>query len=128
MSFTAIGDPFKGEVSSADASAGVAATLYRQGQTTALTLSATDRLNVTDLILISSAAVAVAYSIVFYPLATGVIADTPGLRIAKGTADILGGLAHHFETLVSGPVGYGVALIADAGQVNLTITGGVSKD
>lgn len=119
------GDPVHGEVVSADASGGVVALLYPAGSATARTPTATEFVAVTDIIFISTAGGT--YKIVFYPISTGVIADGAGVRIAKGVADAKGGLAHHFSTPVGGPVGYGVALIAAAGQVDFTLTGYITE-
>jgi hypothetical protein len=118
------GDEIKGEVVSADASAGVAATLYNAGTLTARTQLSTEFLTITDIIFISTSGGT--YDLVFYPLG-GAIADGAGRRIAKGIADAHGGLAHHFETPICGPVGYGVALIAATGQVDLVVTGYISQ-
>lgn len=131
MSFAAQGDPVKGEVVSTDTSGGVVVTLYDAGLATARTQTVNEFLTITDLILISSGGGV--YTLVFYPLSTGVIPTgawpaQAGLLIAKGNADVLGGLAHHFETPVIGPRGYGAALIATAGQVDLVLTGNLTKD
>lgn len=131
MSFTASGDPIHGEISSSDASAGVAFTLYDGGAPTkgnsiaARALSATEGVVLTDIILIATAGGT--FTMVFYPLSTGVIADTPGLRIAKGDFAATSGFAHHFETPRIGPPGYGVGLVASIGQVDGVITGGVTQ-
>jgi hypothetical protein len=120
------GDEIKGEVVNANAGGGsYSVTLYDAGTLTARTQKATEFLTITDLIFISTAGGT--YNLVFYPLATAVIADGAGLRIAKGNAEVLGGLAHHFETPITGPVGYGAALIAAAGQVDLVVSGFVSQ-
>ena len=128
MAFTAVGDPIHGEVVSSNASAGVAVTLYNSAPAlpiAARVQKATEYLTITDVLLIYSGASAGLYNLVFYPLG-GAIADGVGLRIVKGQADVDGGVAHHFETPVTGPRGYGVALIADSGQVDLIITGGIT--
>jgi hypothetical protein len=101
-----------------DANAGgtiLTATIYPQGSLTARTLAATEILYITDLIYISTAGGA--YSIIFGTT------DGAGKRIAKGNADALGGLAHHFETAVAGPVGVVPGIIAAAGQIDLVMTG-----
>jgi hypothetical protein len=115
------GDEIHGEVVSTDASGGVAGALYDASRTTARTQLATEILAITDIIFISTAGGT--YDIVFYPLSTGVIADGAGLRAAKGIADAHGGLAHHFETPIYGPKGYGLALIAASGQVDFVFSG-----
>lgn len=126
MSFTAQGDEIKGEVVSADASAGVALTLYDRGANAGVTRTQLpiEFLTITDILLISTDGGA--YNLVFFPLG-GAIVDGAGLRISLGVADVHGGLAHTFETPITGPKGYGAALIAAAGNVDLVITGNLSK-
>jgi hypothetical protein len=118
------GDPIKCEVVSTDASgAGVKATIYKAGSATAYTPTAKEFISITDIIFISTAGGV--YNIL---AGTSTAAtDTAGLRIAKGNADVLGGLAHHFETPVVLPVGYVPWLIAAAGQVDLVLTGYVNE-
>jgi hypothetical protein len=125
MSFSAQGDPVKGEVVRASGATSIAVTLYDAGIATARTQTSDEFLTITDLILISTDGGT--YNLVFYSLATGTIADGAGLRIAKGIADAKGGLAHHFETPVTGPKGYGAALIAATGAVDLIVTGNLTK-
>jgi hypothetical protein len=126
MAWSAQGDPIHAEVVSTDAHAGVAGTLYPSGSNTARVQTATEFLTITDIIFIMGANGGT-FDIVFYPLSTGVIADGAGLRIAKGTLSANSGFAHHFETPMIGPKGYGVALIAAAGQVDLTMTGSIQE-
>lgn len=121
-----VGDPVKGEVLDANAAGGsYPVPLYPQGSLTARTQLATEYLTITDIQFISTAGGT--YNLVFYPLSTAVIADGAGLRIMGGEAEAKGGLAHTFETPITGPAGYGVGLIVDAGVVNLVITGYLSK-
>ena len=130
MSFVRQGDEVHGEISTLDASAGVAFTIYDAGAPTkgmsiaARVQKGTEFFVLTDIILIST--VGGTFTMVFYPLSTGVIADTAGLRIAKGDFAATSGFAHHFETPRIGPPGYGVALISSIGQVDGVITGGLS--
>jgi hypothetical protein len=114
MAFNA-GNPWHGEVISADASgAGVVVLLYESGVVTAHTLAADERLNVTDVILISTAGGV--YDLVFGSVAAG-------RHVVKGNAEVLGGVAHHFETPISGPLATNLRLIAAAGQVDLIVAG-----
>ena len=130
MAFIQRGDEVHGELSSADAHAGAAFTFYNAGAPTpgnAITARAqtnTEYFVLTDIILIST--MGGPFTMVFYPLG-GAIADTPGLRIAKGDFSAASGFAHHWETPRIGPPGYGVALIASAGQIDGIITGGLEK-
>jgi hypothetical protein len=122
------GDEVHGELSTTDAStlpANQKVIFYKDGSATVRAQLSTEFVTITDIIFISTAGGT--YDLVFYSLATGTIADGAGLRIAKGVADAHGGLAHHFETPICGPVGYGVALIAAAGQVDLVVTGHISQ-
>ena len=114
MAISMQGDPIHGEVSSADASGGVAFTLYPAGSVTARTLASNEFVVITDIIFIAT--VGGAYALV-------AAADSAGRRIAKGIADAKGGLAHHFETPRTCPVGVTPKLIAAAGQVDCIITG-----
>lgn len=103
-----------GEVSSADASAGVALTLYESGSTTARTLKATETLVLTDVLLVS---------------ATGgdvkLVADTDaaGRRIVKGTVAANGGISMSLYTPHYCPVGVVPKVIAPAGQVDCCVQG-----
>jgi len=126
------GDEVHGELTSTDAHVGAGVAFYNEGAPNPTTNPiaarvplATEQVTVTDIIFVSTAGGA--YTLVFYPLSTGVVTDTAGLRIAKGNAQALGGLAHHFETPRCGPPGYGVALIASIGQVDLVVTGFISQ-
>jgi len=114
------GEPIHGEVSSADASGGVAVSLFSAGGTsTARTLAATEYLNITDIIFLSVAGGAAA-----------LVADTDaaGKRIFKhDDVEAKGGIAHHFAIPWSCPVGVVPKLIAVIGQVDLTITGFITK-
>jgi len=108
------GDPVHMEVSSADASGGVAFAIYPAGSATAITLGAAQFVHITDLILVSTAGGDYA-----------VVADTDaaGRRAAKGNADALGGLAHHYEEPYVCPKGVTPKLIADAGQISCILQG-----
>lgn len=112
------GEAFHAEVSSTDASGGIAITLYKAGSTTAYTLLSTEYVDVTDIIFISTAGGV-------YALTMDV--NSAGHWIAKGNAAALGGLAHHFETPVSCPIGITPKLFAAAGQVDLIVTGYITK-
>jgi hypothetical protein len=114
------GDPIHGEVISADASgAGVAFTLYPAGSSTARVLTANEFVVVTDIVFVSTAGGV--YDLIFGPTVAA------GKHIAKGNADALGGLAHHFETPRSGEKGLVPRLIAAAGQVDCTISGFITQ-
>ena len=112
------GEPVHGEVVSADASGGVAVILYSDGGVTVRTLASTEFLTVTDVVGISTAGGAYA-----------LVADTDaaGRRIVKGNADALGGIAHSFNTPRTCPKGVTPKFIADAGQVDVVITGFITK-
>jgi hypothetical protein len=113
------GEPFHAEVVSADASGGVAFTLYSAGSATSRTLLSTEYVVITDLIFISTAGGT-------YKIVAGT-ADAAGKRVAKGNAEALGGLAHHFETPFTCPKGVVPYLIAAAGQVDCVLTGYISQ-
>lgn len=106
--------PIHGEVSSADASAGVAFTLHAAGATATRALTGTESLVITDIIFTST--VGGAYSIT-------ADADAAGKVIAKGFADALGGLTMSFKTPYKCPVGVVPKLVAAAGAVSCVIQG-----
>jgi hypothetical protein len=121
------GDEVHGEVSSTDAHTGTAISFYNQAPALPVatrTILATEFVTITDVLFISTAGGT--YEIVFYPIG-GSIVDAAGLRVVKGNAQALGGIAHHFETPITGPVGYIPALIAAVGQVDLIVSGYVSQ-
>jgi hypothetical protein len=131
LGWTSLGDPVHGEVISTDAHLGVAAILYPAGAQVIAgvvqprTQLATEFAVVTDIELLMPAGGN--YEILFYPLG-GAITSTAGTRIVKGNSSVSGGVAHHFDTPRTGPKGYGVAVIADAGQaLDVVITGGLCK-
>jgi hypothetical protein len=124
MSREQLGNPFKAEVVSADASSGVAATIYLAGSTSAYTPKSTERLSITDIAFVSTAGGT--YNLVAAPQA-GPIVDGAGLRLVKGNADALGGIVKLFETPLTLPAGYIPALIAVAGQVDLIISGFITS-
>jgi hypothetical protein len=107
------------EVSSTDAHTGVAATIYLSGNATAYTLAATDRVNITDILL--NLAGGGTYEIVF------AASDTAGQRVIKGTLPVAGHIEHHFETPIAGPLATAPTLIAAAGQVDLVMTGAITE-
>ena len=119
MAFNA-GNPFKGEVVDANAGgAGAVVTLYMQGEATAHTLAADERLNVTDVLFVSTTGGV--YDL-FFGTSTGA-----GKHVVKGNAAALGGIAHHFETPISGPLATNLWLTAAAGQIDLVVSGYITR-
>jgi hypothetical protein len=116
--WSAQGDPVKGEVVDANAGGAGAAVLWYQSGT-ARTLAADERLNVTDILFLSTAGGV--FSLFFGT------ADGAGKRVAKGIVDAKGGLVHHFETSVSGPLGTNLWLTAAAGQIDCVISAYITK-
>ena len=112
------GDPVHGEVDSADASGGVTVLLYPAGSSTARTLASNERLTITDVNFVSTAGG-------LYSLYWG--ADTPGLKVVSGNAEVLGGLVHEYGTPLTGPKGVAPILAAASGQVDLTISGFITE-
>ena len=100
------------EVDSADASAGVTFLIYKGGTAAAYALKSTEHLYITDIILIQTAGGT--FSIV-------ADADSAGRRIAKGSVDALGGLAHHFASPYECPIGVSPKLFAATGQVTCVV-------
>jgi hypothetical protein len=107
------GEVIHGEVSSDDASAGVAFSLYTPDQV-ARTLASTETLIVTDLIVVSApgGAIKVVND-----------ADSAGRRILIGTVSASGGIAHSFDTGWQCKKGVVPKLIAPAGQVDAILSG-----
>jgi hypothetical protein len=103
------------EVVSADASAGVAFTLYAAGSTTSRALAGTEILMITDIIFVSTAGGT-------FNIVAG-NADAVGKRIAKGNVAATGGLVYQFATPFKCPVGVLPYLFAAAGQVDCVLTG-----
>jgi hypothetical protein len=110
------GNNVHGEVSSANASAGVAVTLYTAGTITPVRpLASNEHLNITDVLVTSPANLG--FSLEFAG------ADTAGARIVKSGAAVPG-IAMHFNTPVKGPAGVAPTLIAAmAGQIDLVLSG-----
>jgi hypothetical protein len=119
------GNPVHLEASDDDASAGINFTMYRSGSTTAITLGAGQYLTITDVVFISTAGGV--YTLAFDALLSGSHAADAGTWIAKGNADAVGGLAHHFETPRTGPKGVMPRLLAAAGQVDVVLTGYIQE-
>ena len=103
------------EVVSADASGGVAFTMYSGGAATARALAATETLVITDVLFVST--VGGTFNIV------AGTTDAVGKRIAKGNVAATGGLVHRFATPFSCPAGVLPTLIAAVGQVDCVLTG-----
>jgi hypothetical protein len=122
MSREQLGDPVKGEVSSADAHSGVTVLLYKAGSTSAYTLKSNEYLNVTDILLCFAASGS---------FALVANTDTAGKRLAKGSIGTasFGSYLHHFETPLVCPVGVTPVLIADAamGQIDLILSGFITE-
>ena len=108
------GDPIHMEAVRASGAANTTFLLYKAGSATAFTLASTQYISITDIIFISTSGGTYA-----------IVADTDaaGRRVAKGNADALGGLAHHFEEPYVCPVGVTPVLIAADGIVACTMQG-----
>ena len=115
-----LGDPVHGEVDDANAGpAAVTVLLYPNGSSTAHTLAANERLTITDFIFVSTPGGK-------WSCYWGT--DGDGLRIASGNAEALGGLAHEFQTPITGPAGVAPILLGEtAGQLDLTIVGYITQ-
>ena len=114
------GDPVHGEVSSADASGGISVSLFTGGGAAAArTVASSEFLTITDIIFLTTAggdAALVADS------------DAAGKRIFKHSDfEVKGGVAHSFSIPWECAKGVTPKLIAAAGQVDLTITGFITK-
>ena len=106
---------FHGEVVSADASLGVAFTLYLEGGVVAYALKATERIEISDINILRSVSGAAG---VF--LAT----DADGARVWKGhVLGLAAPAACHLQTPHLGPLGVTPVLIAAAGDIAAIIHG-----
>lgn len=113
------GDPIHGEIIDANAQGGTyPLVLYLAATATARALLPTEFLTITDILFISTAGGV--YDFVMDTAAAG-------RHIIKGNAAALGGLIHSFDTPITCPVGVTPNLIVAAGQVDLIITGYVTK-
>jgi hypothetical protein len=120
MAYEYRGDPVHMEISSANAGGTILnVAIYDAATNTARTLQADEFVSVTDLIYVTTAGGA--FTILFGTT------DGAGKRIAKGTLDAKSGLAHHFDTARTGPVGVLPGIIAAAGQIDLMLEGYISK-
>ena len=107
------GEEVHGEISSADASGGVALTLYRADKT-ARTLATSEVLVITDIVASWSSAGSFAFVS---------NTDTAGKRIFKATVGALGGMTIPLRAPHYCPIGVMPKLIAAAGQVDIQIQG-----
>jgi hypothetical protein len=114
------------EVSSTDlhTTAGVFK-IYNAGRTEERTLKSTEYLTITDIIFHSAAGGT--YTLAFDAALSSSHAADAGTWIAKGTVGVTSGLAHHFETPRSGPIGVKPKLLAAAGQVDCVLCGYIQQ-
>lgn len=103
----------RGEVSSADASAGIAASLFDASRA-AVVLAATDRIVIYDVIIVSNAGGNVALT---------VNTDAAGSRIIKGKPVAGGIIQLSFSRPVECPKGVVPKLFAAAGQIECSFIG-----
>jgi hypothetical protein len=101
----------RGEVSSADASAGVAVSLYDM-EGNAVTLGSTERLVIYDLAIIAVAGGAIALT---------QITNVAGKRLVSGTVAANGGIVIDYLRPLECAKGQTPVLFAAAGQVNLSL-------
>jgi len=114
------GDPVKGEVSDANAGGtAIKVLFYPAGSTTAVTIGANDFLTITDYVFVSTIGGAGEL------MAAAV--DAAGVRIFKGSFDAKGGVAISLDTPITCPKGVTPYLLAAAGQVDLVLTGFITK-
>ena len=104
----------RGEVSTSNASSGVAFALYPARSTTSQALASTETLVITDYKVVSSAGGNAALT---------VNADSAGQRLSKGTYAANGGEAIRLETPFFCPIGTTPKLFAASGQVDAFISG-----
>lgn len=110
------GKEFHGEVSSADANLGVAFKLYLGGMVTEYTLKTNEKVCITDIDLVVTAAGTAG---IFN------ITNAAGKRIVRGAFDANSGISKHLETPHICPAGVVPVVIADAacGQIEVIIHG-----
>lgn len=119
MGYGITGENVYGEVSSADASAGVQVSLFN-GNGVARTLGSKERLVITDVQFVSAAGGACRLT---WTAGT----DTAGARIFKGTFGTNGGISSDYLTPLYGPLGSNAFLTCPIGQVDLQIRGIILK-
>lgn len=119
---TQTGPAFHGELISADASAGVAMTLYGESSVTSLSLNAADVLAVTDVTIVCGAALTVT---VFGGANQTLDA---GETITAGDFAANGGINASFNTPYMGQLGCGVNVVASgAGAVKVQVKGWIQR-
>lgn len=116
MGYGVTGENVYGEVSSADASAGVTVILY-DANGVARPLATGERLLITDIQFVTAAGGACRLTW------TSGGADTAGKRIFKGTFGANGGISSDYLTPHVGPKTTTPTLVAPIGQVDLQIHG-----
>lgn len=113
------GRPFHGVLSSANASGGVAVTLYKPGSTTTDTVGSDERLLITDYHLVAVAG----GDCVIYAANSAAAQYT----VARGTVGSNGGFAGSKQTPVFGKKAEGAFVVAPVGQVDVVIEGLIIK-
>ena len=119
------GDEIHGELTSADASAGADLSIYRAGETSALTLT-DEFVCITDIQVVSAPGGAVA---VWFDNDGGDgTAPSAGETIVRGTVAANGGIVMNFDNIPRmGARGANVRAAAPAGQLDIIFTGYLKK-
>ncbi len=117
-----LGEPFRGELHSTDASSGVILVLYKDGSTDAYTLAANEYLEICSIQIVTDVG-----GDVF--LFTGADA-TPaaGEYINRGPFAANGGIVQELKPPHAGKVGHGVYIDAPAGDIDVIIRGGIRRE
>jgi hypothetical protein len=116
------GEPFKGEVSSADASAGVAFTLYKNGSLDAYTLAPGEYLEIHSVQLVT----APGGDVFIFTGADGTAGA--GEYVVRGTFAATGGLVQEVRPPHVGKVNHLAYVDAPAGQVDAIIRGTIRRE
>lgn len=113
------GDRVHGEASSANATSGVALSLFEAGSVTAATVGANDKLHIVSMLVIAVPA---------GRCVLAAAADTAGRRIAGGTLVANSGFALKFPMPFVCPAGVTPKIFcASAGQVDVSIEGFIER-
>lgn len=118
------GDPIRGELSSADASSGVAFDIFKMGSQTAHTLAANEYIEIHDLKIVAAVGGDLR---VFFDTDDDDALDA-GEEIWRGTVAANGGLAEPFQVVHPGPLGSLPHILAPAGQVDAYFTGTIRTE
>lgn len=119
-----VGDPIRGFVNSADASAGVEVAIFKMGSQTAHVLLANEYIVITDIQIVSAAGGDIQ---LFFDTDNDNALDA-GEEIFRGTVAANGGIAQRLVPAHPGPAGSLVHIDAPAGAVDVAFQGFIRNE